>query len=215
MKQSFQLANPQAFLSDGSKNNLLRLMVAFDTMRALYRWIINTIESGDEIEREDSLTALVSGCGWTWETIKLMREFHASSALSRNMLASKPELFDIWDEVMGPPDTERLNRLNRIRNKCFGHFDESIVNDFRKRDFAAGELPPFLITYDEGKLLQTRYPWAYAIQSVFLWPTPMNLDVVKARVQDMRVLVFNVTHLAGHLITELLGQDTSIKWQKL
>lgn len=200
MKERFQVEDPRALLAKVETTNLIRLMMALDAMRSVYRWIEHAHKTIEETGSSDLLMALVTASGWSWETVKLLREGKKDGWLRANMIDPNSECRRLWNEISDYKNSERLKRIMLVRHHCFGHFDKSVAEGFRTSQLSEIEILPFLETTGHGKFLLTRYPWAYAASAAYWLMSPYDDGEARRRIRETCDLVLEITGLVNHLM---------------
>lgn len=179
---------------------LVHLMMAFDALRTGYRWMRAAHADARPIARSDLLLSLIVCAGWTWETRTLLMKGKDKGELPLSLLSDEPHR-RFFVEITARQPSIKLRRIKKIRDRSFGHFDDRLARSFLDRP--DDEIPPFLETTGDGKLLETRYPWAAAAISGDLYPTPFTVSTAKQYIEEVSDTIQETFHLVGALISAL------------
>lgn len=178
-------------------------------MRSAIRWMDNLLSGDTPTARSDLLTSFITLCGWAWQTVVLLRHGKKKGWLNREQVAGDDALEAVWDEVLVGKGSDRLKLVEKIRNKCFGHFDVYGANQFIERHRNGQDLPPFFETANSGKSLQSVYPWGYEAQGAHFCSHPYDEQELRVRVGETRKLAFAITDLLAHCLGKVLPREIS------
>lgn len=189
---------------------LLRLMMSIDAMRSAVRWVKSHENGETHIVETDRLMGALALIGWAYQGIKLIHEGlkRNPSWISRDMLEDDEQSLKHWDVIVSVKDKKpnewpdgTMKRIGYIRDKCFGHWDPEIANDWIERQASSGEDVPF-IESESGAFLDTRFTWANAaLASAFCQdPTP---EARREAINDLLRFSMRTTRLLSYLATDL------------
>lgn len=164
---------------------LVLVMMALDALRASLRWYDSLPEHGPAASETDKLLCFITCCGWTWEAVRLVRAGERKKWFTRELLCGNTDLDPLWKEIVSKAPSERLRRIERIRNGCFGHFDIRLAKQFLERNRDKIGIPMIVDPDDPNEFTQSRFPWAYEAFASPLWPEPFDVREAQRRIRDI------------------------------
>lgn len=187
---------------------LLRLMMSIDAMRSAIRWWEHLEKENTVVAHTDRQMSMMTMMGWAGETLRTIKEGGNAGFVGRDMLKGHPSLRKIWDEAFGASQPSIIKKIQRARDKCFAHWDESVAKAFVDHQATNGYDIPFIETDEDGKFLHNRFPWVYmAIWHDIAGPEITQDELRKLFLRTAQV-VGSVTDMANRLacaISESMG----------
>ena len=186
---------------------MICLMQAVDCVRSAFRWLMSLEHDDSHEGRCDRINAVVTCCGWAYESIKVIRHGKRAGYITRIMLGDNKELLRCWDDCI---EDERLSNsrvaknIERVRHHCFGHWDEGEARAFVQTRPETFKNEPFAETRKDGHFLHTCYPWGQAlVVHVLLGQLDGAGKGLGAYVEDVRDLHVSMSEMADYLLVAL------------
>jgi hypothetical protein len=138
----------------------LRLMAAAQNIRSIVRCLHDlgsrSADSTVEADRWVMMTALF---GSSAEAARLIREFSKAHDWSPDCGVLTPAQDKTFLEAIADPQSERIRRLTRVRDKHWGHWDKGVARAAVNQIVEADYKVPLFESKGEGTAADTSYRW--------------------------------------------------------
>lgn len=190
--------------------DLLRLMQSSEMLSSTFRWFSATEDgpsiTGSATQQVDRVMSIVAGMGWGFETVKLLKcltKRMKEDMVKTEVLKDGQDLFPLWKECTAPKWSPQLERLRRVRNKCFAHWDAKRARRFLTRHAHDTNFPPLLQSDSHrGDYLDCSYSLAHwaILEEVFELSSEGEL---RTQITETADLLGQLVQLITHFITHI------------
>jgi len=190
----------------------LRLMMSLDAIRAAIRWLSFVERDASVAGSRDLIICLSTGMGWCAETFRTLTQGICGGYITQEMVGDSEHVLQLWRDVTAHPRPPLIRKFHCVRDKFFGHWDETLAKAFIERQARGEDLVAFIESDGEGESLRTRYPWGQAALAFELIDDPKDIEGMRALVRRIGEVWGTTEKLVSNLVASLV-QEFSLEFE--